>query len=160
MEPQLKSQISLVSNDSYEGYNPQLLGSQELINRYWPQVALILRTCVNDEAPGLSDLERIHSDLHAGQKQLFVVHNDMDVKLAIVTEVNEYADMAALSIVALGGEQLELFKSKYWSAFKGWAYMNGIRTIEADVSPAMERIVKPYGFERESIRVRMPLTGE
>ena len=160
MEPQLKSQLSLVNNDSLDGYDPQLLGTQELIKAYWPQVALILRSCVKDEVPSMSDLESILEDLLAGRKQLFIVHKEMDVKLAIVTEVNLYADLASLSIVALGGEQLTLFKSKFWTAFKGWAYMNGVRLIEADVSPAMERVVKPYGFERESIRVRMPLTGE
>lgn len=162
MEPQSKNQLSLVKDEAdLEGYEPRLIATQELVNRFWPSVAPILRGCVSDApAMGASDLEHIRVDILNGEKQLFVVHNELDVKLAIVTELSEYGYEAMLTIVALGGEQLTLFKSKFWTAFKHWAYVNGVRTIEADVSPAMERVVKAYGFERESVRVRMPLTGE
>ena len=63
-----------------------------------------------------------------------------------------------MNIAALGGRELDLLTSKFWEHVCSWAYMNGVRTMQASASPAMARILKRYGFNKTYEMVRLDLT--
>lgn len=106
----------------------------------------------------------VYQAVLAGKAHIWAVVAELeegpDVKFTMAVEVVDYPKLTALNILAIGGEELLLFHNKFWGAFKGWAFMTGIRAIEGYVSESMERIVKRFGFERTSIHVRLSLTGE
>ena len=81
-----------------------------------------------------------------------------EVALALILETQAYPQFTVLNIAALGGRELDLLKSKFWKHVCSWAFMNGVRTMQASVSPAMARILKRYGFNKIYETVRMDLT--
>lgn len=82
---------------------------------------------------------------------------DIDVKLVLVLEVVRYPRLNAMNIVVLAGEDLLLFSEKFWGPIKNWAYINGVRAIEALTSPAVERLIKNLGFKRKAVLIRTDL---
>jgi len=83
---------------------------------------------------------------------------DREVKLSLAIEVVQYPRKSGINILAIGGDDLAMLKNKFWEQFQGWAYMNGARFIEASVSPAMERMTRPWGMLPVRKTVRMDLT--
>jgi hypothetical protein len=81
-----------------------------------------------------------------------------DVKLALVFEVCGYTKLPALNVLVVAGSNLGYFYDKYWERICGWAYMNGVRSIESWVSPAMERVLTKYRFEPKYKVMRLDLT--
>jgi hypothetical protein len=143
-------------------YEPHLLKSAAEVNFFWPYVEphvidYIKKTKADDITP-----QSVIEKLCAGEAFCFVVaaHRpgcdpDVDVKLVLVLEVVQYPQLNAMNIVLLAGEELLFCGDKFWSSLKGWAYMNGIRAIEALVrSEAMERLIKRLGFVRQAVFLR------
>lgn len=147
--------------DPLEGYEPLLL-SPQVLDLYWPQTAAVLKRCVEEAMHGEMTLDDIYTSLKLGRTYGIIVKNDdgelPDVALAVILEPTVYPQYTVLTIAALGGREFDLSMSKFWKHVCSWAYMNGARTLQASVSPAMTRILKRYGFEPVYTTVRMPLT--
>jgi hypothetical protein len=111
---------------------------------------------------GEMSIEDIYNAALAGKMYIFVVKSDRtitkSVKLALAIEIIPYPKLAAMNIVALGGNDLDALHDKYWKMLCGWAYMNSVRAIEGWVSPAMERVISRYGFKPVYTHMRLELT--
>lgn len=147
-----------------ENYAPVQLTSPQLVDRFWPQIHCCLAPCVERALHGEYTMEALYQMVMQSRVALFVVTNDplgqradTDVSLAFVVEPVLYPNLNAVNILALGGRDLANHK-KFWGYFKGWAYMNGARTIEASVGPAMMRILTQWGFEPVYTVARCSLT--
>lgn len=144
-------------------YDPQILFTKDMVDAYWPYIFPMLDRCVQRTAHGTMETNDIYHAAIAGKVFLFVVKADTPdgpaVKLVLALEPSEYPRLLAYNIFAVGGNELLLCHDKYWKHLCGWAYMVGARAIEANVSPAMERIVSRFGFKRTHIQVRYDLKG-
>jgi len=158
----LKLVEPVVEVDALEGYEPMLLATVENLDTYWPQTAEVLERCVNKAMHGELTLEDIYNGIKAGSMYALIAKNDEgeipDVALALILEIITYPQYTVLNITALGGRQLDLLKSKFWKHVCSWAFLNGVRTLQASVSPAMARILKRYGFDQVYLTMRMDLT--
>ena len=161
-KPSLKLVEPAVEVDALEGYEPLLLSTVQLLDAYWPQAAAVLERCVEEAMYGEMTLDDIYENIKTGRMYALVVRNDEgelpDVALALILETASYPRYSVLNVVALGGRQLNLLKSRFWGHVCSWAFMNGVRTIQASVSPAMARILSQYGFEQKYITMRLDLT--
>ena len=148
--------------DPLTGFEPLLLSSVDLLDTYWLQTAVVLQPVVEKAMNGEMTLDDIYDGIKAGRIYCVIAKRDVgeipEVAIAIAMQIVIYPQFSVLDIIALGGRQLNLFKSKFWQHLCSWAFMNGIRTMEASVSPAMARILKGYGFEQVYVTVRKPLT--
>ncbi len=148
--------------DTLEGYEPLLLSSQDLVNTYWGATAPLLEKVVEESMHGEMTVQDMYDSVLAGRFYAFVLKNDEgespDVAFVLILEINKYPQLNMMNIVALGGRQLDLLRSKYWSHICGWAYMNGARQLEALVSPNMERVLEEFGFKEVYKLVRLDLT--
>lgn len=148
--------------DPIAGFEPQFLSTVELLDTYWPQAAQVLERCVDDAMHGEMSLNDIYEGVKAGRLICLVAKNDEgelpEVALALVMETLAYPQFTVLNIVALGGRELELLKSKFWKHVCSWAFMCGVRHLQASVSPAMARILKRYGFNQVYATLRMGLS--
>jgi hypothetical protein len=146
---------------SVDEYEPQLLSTKELLDRYWPYAKPLLERVVKEAMHGELGIEDIYKKVAAGEFFVFVFKCDKgiipSVKLAIVLEVIKYPQMAAMNVVALGGEQLFVFHKRFWAMLTGWAYMNGIKVFECSVAPAMQRVIERFGFKKTYARMRYDL---
>lgn len=146
-------------------YTPQLINTKQLMDQYWPAVAPLLDKFVRKVTPNEQTLGTMYDAILSGQSYLWVIKADTvdgpDVKLAMTVEVVQYPLYTALRINALSGRDLVQCANKYWEFMKGWAYMIGFRAFEAHVPPALERLLRRYGFNRTKscIHVRLPLVG-
>ena len=158
----LKLVEPVVERDTLEGYEPLLLGTVELLDTYWVQTSAVLQRCVDDAMHGEMTMQDIYEGIKAGRMYALIAKNDEgelpDVALALILEIQAYPQFSVLNIAALGGRELELLKSKFWKHVCSWAFMNGVRTMQASVSPAMARILKRYGFNKIYETVRLDLT--
>tara|TARA_R110000823_G_scaffold173286_4_gene305627 strand:+ start:321 stop:818 length:498 start_codon:yes stop_codon:yes gene_type:complete len=161
-QQRLKLVEPVVERDTLEGYEPLLLCTVELLDLYWPQTAEALQRCVDDAMHGEMTMEDIYEGVKAGRMYALVAKKDdgelPEVALALILETQAYPQFTVLNIAALGGRELDLLKSKFWKHVCSWAFMNGVRTMQASVSPAMARILKRYGFNKIYETVRMDLT--
>jgi hypothetical protein len=158
----LKLVEPVVERATLEGYEPLLLSTVEMLDAYWPQTAAVLQRCVDDAMHGEMTMQDIYESVKAGRMYALIAKNDdgelPDVALALILETQAYPQFTVLNIAALGGRELDLLKSKFWKHVCSWAFMNGVRTMQASVSPAMARILKRYGFNKIYETVRLDLT--
>lgn len=145
-----------------DDFEPLFLTTVQILDQYWPQVIEVLQPCVDDAMHGEMTIDDIYNRIKAGQMYCLIAkHDDGElpkVALALVLELVAYPQFTLMNITALGGRELEFLKSKFWKHVCSWAYMNGVRQLQASVSPAMARILRRYGFKPTYETVRMVLT--
>jgi hypothetical protein len=161
MSNQLKL-VSEVAVDPLEGFEPQLLSTVELLDTYWLSLLPALQRVVDEAMHGEMTTDDIYEAIKTGRMYGAVAKKDggeqPEVALVMILEILAYPQYTVLNIVALGGRELDLFKSKFWEHMCSWAFMNGVRTMQASVSPAMARVLKGFGFESIYATVRKNLT--
>jgi len=150
-------------SDPVKDYEPLFLSSVNILDIYWGQTCEVLGPCIDDAMHGEMTLDDIYNRIKAGQMYCLVFKNDEgelpDVALAMIMELIAYPQYTVMNIAAIGGRELErLLKNKFWKHICSWAYMNGVRQMQASVSPAMARIIKSYGFKPTYQTLRMSLT--
>ncbi len=154
--------VYVVAGVALEGSEPLLVSTVEMLDTYWPQTSMVLQGCVDDAMHGEMTMQDIYEGVKAGRMYALVAKNDdgelPDVALALILETQAYPQFTVLNIAALGGRELDLLKSRFWKHVCSWAFMNGVRTMQASVSPAMARILKRYGFNKIYETVRLDLT--
>jgi hypothetical protein len=145
-----------------DDYSPLLLSTKEQFDKYWTYTKPLVEKCIKRSMHGEITADDVYNLALQGKLYVFVVKCDKgiipSVKLALVLEIVNYPRLAAMNILALGGEHLQEFYDRYWKRLCGWAYMNGIRSIEGWVSPAMERVISRYGFQPVYTHMRLDLT--
>jgi hypothetical protein len=148
-----------------EEFEPILLGSQELLQSYWPHVSPLLEKCVSRASRGEYAVDDLKQLAFAGRIFIFALVNDKHdasverkVKLVVAMEIVNYPRLPALNILAVGGSGLKMAYQKYWGMLRGWAYMSGARAIEGRVSPAMQRTSEAMGFKPVYTHMRYELT--
>lgn len=143
-------------------FEPLLLSTVEMLDIYWLQAAPLLQRCIDEAMNGEIELQDIYDGVKAGTMYMIVLKNDEgelpEVALALVLELAHYHRLTVMNVTALGGQEMDLFKSKFWGHVCSWAFMNGVRTMQASASPAMARILKGYGFHHVYATMRMDLT--
>lgn len=157
-----KPNLKVVDSDPLAGYTPLIISSVELLDAYWLQIEELLAPVVDDAMHGEMDLDDIYQGVKTGQMYCIVFKDDSselpDVALAMVLDLVVHPKKTILNVTAIGGRQLDVFQSRFWKDIRGWAYMNGVREMQAMVSPAMARIIGKYGFEQVYHVMRLPLT--
>jgi len=142
-------------------YEPQLLSTVELIDKYWGQCEPHIQRCL-DGMHGEMKTEDLYSRALKGEVFIIVAKCDEpevpDVKLVIITELVTYPRFTAMNVVALGGKDLRNCMKMFWKDVCGWAKVCGVRKIECSVHPAMERVLASAGFERHYVQMRQDLT--
>lgn len=145
-------------------WQPLQVTTPQQLAVFWPLAGPHLDRCVKGALHGEYTIQDLY-DMVAGAKAvLFVVTNDptgaredADVSLAWVVEPVIYPRLNTINILALGGRDFSETQRAHWEDFKGWAYMNGARAIEASVSPAMARMLKRWGYKPVYQTVRVSL---
>ena len=147
--------------DPVKDYEPLFLSSVAILDIYWGQVCEVLGPCIDDAMHGEMTLDDIYNRIKAGQMYCLVFKSDKgelpDVALAMILELIAYPQYTVMNITAIGGRELSLLRDKFWKHVCSWAYMNGVRQMQASVSPAMARMLKSYGFKPVYQTLRMSL---
>ena len=148
--------------DPTEGFEPLFLSSQSILAVYWPQASAVLQRCVDEAMHGEMTIDDIYDRLVAGQMWCLVIKNDKgelpEVSLALILELIVYPQFTVMNIAAIGGRELGALRDKFWGHVCSWAYMSGVREMQASVSPGMARMLKGYGFSETYRTVRKVLT--
>ena len=143
-------------------YEPQLLSSKELLDRYWGQCVPLFEKCIEKQMDGELDEDDIYSRALKGQMFVIAVKNDStelpDVKLALALELVYYPKYTAMNVVALGGKDLRNMIDMFWKHVCGWAKICGIKKMECSVNPAMQKILETVGFKQQYVQLRQDLT--
>lgn len=144
-----------------EKFEPILLSTQELYDKYWAQCVPHLQRCV-DTIHGEFTVDDIYSRALRGEIFIIVAKNDTpevpEVRLVIALELVQYPQFNAMNVLALGGKNLRHLIKLFWKDVCGWAKICGVKHIECSVAPAMEKILQPAGFEQKYILMRQDLT--
>lgn len=145
-------------------YEPQLLSTKELIDRYWGQCVPLFQKCIDRQMDGELDIEDIYSKALKGEMFIIAVKNDSteipDVKLALALELVYYPKYTAMNVVALGGKDLKNMINMFWKHVCGWARICGIKKMECSVHPAMQRVLENVGFKQQYVQLRQNLTED
>jgi len=157
--PKLK--LVEVSTPDINEFEPLLISTAEQLDQYWPQMVYWLEPCVEKAMHGEMTLQDIYEAIKVNKMSALIAkcdaHGSHEVAFVLVVEARAYPQLPCINIVAIGGHQMDLLKSKFWEHVCSWAFMNGARTIEASVSPAMARIIKRYGFTPVYTTMRLDL---
>ena len=145
-------------------YEPQLLSTKELIDRYWGQCSSLFQKCIDKQMYGEMDVEDIYSRALKGEMFIIVIKNDSteipDVKLALALELVYYPKYTAMNVAVMGGSDLKNLISMFWKPICGWARVCGIKKMVCSVHPAMQRILESVGFEQQYIQLRQDITED
>jgi|TARA_Y100000310_G_scaffold1428_1_gene1908 hypothetical protein len=145
-------------------YEPLFLSTVEILDRYWAQTVEVLQPCVDDAMNGEMTINDIYEGIKAGRFFCLIAKKDEgelpSVATAMILELIAYPQYTVMNITAIGGRELGLLRDRFWKQFCSWAYMNGVRTLQASVSPVMARMLKSYGFKPVYKTLRMSLIGD
>lgn len=72
----------------------------KLVNQFWPHFWHLIKKAI--DKVGITEFDRVQRDVLNGHALLWLVHENLDVRLAIVTSI--FDDV--LEIVAIGGRDL------------------------------------------------------
>lgn len=146
-------------------YEPIQVATTHLVDAYWPLAEPLFKRCIDKAMHGECHVEHFKEMVLQRAASLIVIANDStgthperDVKLALLVEPVAHPNLPAINILAIGGRDLSMLKREYWDQFKGWAYMNGARAIEAYVQPGMQRIIQRWDFKPAYTVMRCSLT--
>lgn len=157
LKPVEQMQVEPLADSDFE---PILLSTQELYDKYWAQCIPHLERCV-DAINGEFTVDDLYSRALRGEIFLIIAKNDTpevpEVRLVIALELVQYPQFNAMNVLALGGKNLRSLIRLFWKDVCGWAKICGVKHIECSVAPAMEKILQPAGFERKYILMRQDL---
>jgi hypothetical protein len=144
-----------------EEFEPILLSTQELYDKYWEQCKPHLQRCV-ENINGEFTVDDIYTRALRGEIFVIIAKNDTpeipEVRLVIALELVQYPQFNAMNVLALGGKNLRHLIKLFWKDVCGWAKICGVKHIECSVAPAMEKILSTAGFEQKYILMRQDLT--
>ena len=83
--------------------------------------------------------------LFSGHYQLWVVGNEEELKLAVITSIEETANGKAANVEYLGGNSLKDCMDFETTLFE-WAGLNNCKFVKARVRKGLYRIFKKRGF--------------
>lgn len=153
----------IVNLSTEKTYEPLLLSTKEHYDIYWAYAEPHIQRCLDETTHGEIDAHHIYQRGLAAENYVIVVKSDEgdepEVRLVLVFEPRVYPNLAALNLLVLGGTDLKMLQQQYWDKLLGWAYMNGVRSIECSISnPAMERIISRLKFKPVYTQMRLDLT--
>jgi len=144
-----------------EQFEPLLLSTQELYDKYWAQCVPHLQRCV-DNINGEFTVDDIYARALRGEVFIIIAKNDTpevpEVRLVIALELVQYPQFNAMNVLALGGKNLRHLIKLFWKDVCGWAKICGVKHIECLVLPAMGKILQSAGFEQKYVLMRQDLT--
>ena len=162
MAAQPRLELVETSSPDIEEFTPLLITTSEQLDQYWPQMAYWLEPCVEKAMHGEMTLSDIYNAVKTGSMAAIIAkcdtHGSHDVAFVLILEGKPYPKLHCINVVAIGGHQMDLLKSKFWQHVCSWAFMSGASNLEASVSPAVARIIKRYGFTPVYTTMRLNLT--
>ena len=161
MAAQPKLKLIETSSPDIDEFEPLLITTQEQLDQYWPQMAYWLEPCVA-KMNGEVVLQDLYDSVKAGRTASIIAKCDKDgvseVAFVLILEGKSYPRLHCISVIAIGGRQMDVLKSKFWKHVCSWAFMSGASKLEAQaVSPAVERILRRYGFNTVYTTMRLDL---
>lgn len=153
-----KADLRIVKPDKMAACEPLFLSTVALLDEHWSEVAALFEPLFVDDMYGEMTIGDMYQAIVGGRMYCLVFKSETNITLALVMELVVYPRKTIMNIVAVGGSQLDLMESRFWKHICSWAYMNGVREMQAMVSPAMARIIGKYGFAHVYNVVRLPLT--
>jgi len=143
---------------------PVLLVTPQLVEMWWPIVEPLIDRCVRKSMKGEMTTADVKELALRGEATTMLFTNDrtcshphLEVPIVLVFTPVLYPQLSAVNILAMGGHRLHEMKDLFWTAVRGWAYMNGAQCIEAMVSPAMQRMIEKWGFKQTYVQMRYDL---
>lgn len=114
----------------------------------WQAIAPLFEKVVKKAAHGEFSVDDLRNMALKGVICVGVANGDMGApQMAMAFELVDYpSGRKAVNVLAMGGTGLDEFMRRFWKPFQAWARSYGIDWIECQVSPAMERIHRRYGF--------------
>lgn len=156
----MHAQLKVVEDDNE--FQPVMLATQDQLNLYWPQAAPLLQKVVDRGTYDGRTVQELYMGVLEHRLQAFVIARDggemPEISQIVITELVQQPQMAAMTVVAIGGKQADLFRSKFWKHICSWAYMSGIRMMECYVVPGREHMVSTGGFKPAYSLMRKDLT--
>ncbi len=138
---------------------PLLLGTQQLVMAYWPQIEPLLAS-----APIMEELstDDILQGVMTGRYLMFVSLDETDdvpnVDLVLVLSKPQSEKFPVITLLVVAGKDLKKNADQFWESFKGWCFMNGARAIDAYVPERMVNYLEQkLGLKKEMVHVRLRL---
>ena len=157
MAAQPKLKLIETASPSIEEFEPLLITTREQLDQYWPQMAYWLEPCVA-KMNGEVVLQDLYDSVRDARTAAIIAKCDRDGAFVLILEGKAYPRLHCISVIAIGGRQMDLLKSKFWKHVCSWAFMSGASKLEAQaVSPAVERILRRYGFNTVYTTMRLDL---
>ena len=103
------------------------------------------------------DLYRLARD---GRITVGVAREKGEVVMVVAFEFVFYPSATAVNVLAMAGRRLAAFMHRFLPLFRGFCKKAGADWIECQVSPAMERMHRRYGFATVYRSLRMNVKEE
>ena len=123
------------------------LTTPDLIDRYWPDAAVLIDPGVQALARGEWSTEDLGDLVRSGRAIAALMLEDGAPVLSMVFEFRHYPRRTMLNVMALGGSNLAGAAMTFWLQFLEWTKESGATHVEACAGPAMTRVLRGLGFE-------------
>lgn len=118
-----------------------------------PQVRQMIER-VREVSPSVYSFVDIVAKLEAGEFQLWLLHEEFELKLIMITEIELWPKMKRLRVEMMSGEDYDSY-GHHLSELKTWAKQHRCREIVSSVRPGFSKKLKKQGFRVLSMNVQL-----
>lgn len=125
----------------------------------WPAAAPHLERAVA-HSHGYMTMEVLYDSVKQGQRQLWLWHNDSEIKAALTTQLNILADFTKICCIDfVGGDNIDEWLEEVLASIESWAKTEGCDFLEGAGRVGWDRKLRSKGWESVATIVRKPIYG-
>jgi hypothetical protein len=132
---------------------PELIRlNQAEVQCSWKVVLPMLQRAL-EYCDGEITAEDLFTFIMQGMMDLWVAYEEEKIWAVAVTEIAQYPRMRMLRIVALSGEDIQVWK--HFDAYlERYAFLQGCKMLEGLTRLGMEKVAKEFGWRRRFVVLR------
>lgn len=127
------------------------------VQENWAVVSKLLKPVVDKACHGEFTLDDLLRMALSSRIVIFMCSKKEQAVLAAAFEFRTYPKKEAMNCLAVGGRLFDKTMRLFFGHIKAWAAQMGVDHIEASCSPAMERLLKRYGYKPVYRQVQLDL---
>ena len=135
-----------------------LLVSPDMLHTVWPATIPLLMEG-KKYWEDYSTIESIYAAVNEGKTQLWLMNDDEEFMLAMITEILKWPNHLELKIMWIGGRELNSAIQQFLDYMELWAARQGISKVKLSGRKAWTRKLLPFGYRVTEYVMEKDISG-
>ena len=158
LDSEMKDYHSVEVTDESQPVRQLLLVPPDLLDHVWPHVQPLLMEG-KKYWEEWATIESIYKGIAEGRMQLWLMNDDEEFMLAMLSEILESPVRKTLQITWLGGQDLGKAQELFLDYVELWASREGVSRVSLHGRKGLVRKLSPHGYELKRYVISKDISG-